>query len=214
MAALSRSGRLGAIRRAVATKLNRYPVMALSEGGIVKLGDGHGARGMAAAMAERIPEGRPSFWSRTSGRAASRPARSFSPRASDSRRPTCASRTAARCSPSTSGSAPSGSPGRRARRTRALLGASCPTLLPDSLAEAEQLRKTSPLGARFSVDAPPRRFGARGGDRPPRRARARCRERHAASRERLVENGYARNRGVLTTGPHARNVHRRVNPGG
>lgn len=57
MAALSRSGRLGAIRRAVATKLNRYPVMALSEGGIVKLGDGRGARGMAAAMAERIPEG-------------------------------------------------------------------------------------------------------------------------------------------------------------
>ena len=57
MAALSRSGRLGAIRRAVATKLNRYPVMALSEGGIVKLADGRGARGMAAAMAERIPEG-------------------------------------------------------------------------------------------------------------------------------------------------------------
>lgn len=57
MAALSRSGRLGAIRRAVATKLNRYPVMELSEGGIVKLGDGRGARGMAAAMAERIPEG-------------------------------------------------------------------------------------------------------------------------------------------------------------
>ena len=57
MAALSRSGRLGAIRRAVATKLNRYPVMALSEGGIVKLADGRGARGMAAAMADRIPEG-------------------------------------------------------------------------------------------------------------------------------------------------------------
>ena len=55
MVALSRSGRLGAIRRAVATKLNRYPVMALSEGGIVKLSDGRGARGMAAAMAEQAP---------------------------------------------------------------------------------------------------------------------------------------------------------------
>lgn len=57
MAALSRSGRLGAIRRAVATKLNRYPVMALDEGGIVKLADGRGARGMAAAMAGQIPAG-------------------------------------------------------------------------------------------------------------------------------------------------------------
>ncbi len=55
MAALSRSGRLGAIRRAVATKLNRYPVMALSEGGIVKLSDGRGARGMAAAMVDQAP---------------------------------------------------------------------------------------------------------------------------------------------------------------
>lgn len=57
MSALSRSGRLGAIRRAVATKLNRYPVMTLSEGGISKLTDGRGARGMAAAMVERAPEG-------------------------------------------------------------------------------------------------------------------------------------------------------------
>ena len=57
MAALSRSGRLGAIRRAVATKLNRYPVMALGEGAIVKLADGRGARGMAAAMAEQVPAG-------------------------------------------------------------------------------------------------------------------------------------------------------------
>lgn len=55
MSALSRSGRLGAIRRAVATKLNRYPVMALSEGGIVKLADGRGARGMASAMVDRVP---------------------------------------------------------------------------------------------------------------------------------------------------------------
>ena len=55
MAALSRSGRLGAIRRAVATKLNRYPVMALSEGGIVKLADGRGARGMAQAFVEHVP---------------------------------------------------------------------------------------------------------------------------------------------------------------
>ena len=55
MVALSRSGRLGAIRRAVATKLNRYPVMALSEGGIVKLADGRGARGMAHAMVDRVP---------------------------------------------------------------------------------------------------------------------------------------------------------------
>ena len=57
MGALSRSGRLGAIRRAVATKLNRYPVMALSEGGIVKLADGRGARGMAQAMVDRVPAG-------------------------------------------------------------------------------------------------------------------------------------------------------------
>ncbi len=57
MAALSRSGRLGAIRRAVATKLNRYPVMTLSEGGIEKLSDGRGARGMAAAMVEQAAEG-------------------------------------------------------------------------------------------------------------------------------------------------------------
>ena len=57
MVALSRSGRLGAIRRAVATKLNRYPVMALREGGIVKLGDGRGARGMAAAMVACAPDG-------------------------------------------------------------------------------------------------------------------------------------------------------------
>ena len=57
MGALSRSGRLGAIRRAVATKLNRYPVMRLSEGGIEKLCDGRGARGMAAAMVEQAPEG-------------------------------------------------------------------------------------------------------------------------------------------------------------
>lgn len=57
MGALSRSGRLGAIRRAVATKLNRYPVMALQEGGIAKLADGRGARGMAAAMVKCAPEG-------------------------------------------------------------------------------------------------------------------------------------------------------------
>lgn len=57
MRALARSGRLGAIRRAVATKLNRYPVMALSEGGIVKLGDGRGARGMAEALVAHAPEG-------------------------------------------------------------------------------------------------------------------------------------------------------------
>ena len=57
MGALKRSGRLGAIRRAVATKLNRYPVMALAEGGITKLADGRGARGMAAAMVEHVPEG-------------------------------------------------------------------------------------------------------------------------------------------------------------
>lgn len=56
MGALSRSGRLGAIRRAVATKLNRYPVMTLSEGGIVKLGDGRGARGMAEALARHVPK--------------------------------------------------------------------------------------------------------------------------------------------------------------
>lgn len=57
MAALSRSGRLGAIRRAVATKLNRYPVMTLSEGAIVKLGEGRGARGMAEELVSRVPKG-------------------------------------------------------------------------------------------------------------------------------------------------------------
>lgn len=57
MTALTRSGRLGAIRRAVATKLNRYPVMRLSEGGIEKICDGRGARGMAAAMVRQAPEG-------------------------------------------------------------------------------------------------------------------------------------------------------------
>ena len=57
MGALFRSGRLGAIRRAVATKLNRYPVMTLHEGGIEKYGDGRGARGMATAMVRRAPEG-------------------------------------------------------------------------------------------------------------------------------------------------------------
>ena len=57
MAALSRSGRLGAIRRAVATKLNRYPVMRLAEGGIEQFEDGRGARGMAVAMAEQVPDG-------------------------------------------------------------------------------------------------------------------------------------------------------------
>ena len=31
--------------------------MALSEGGIVKLADGRGARGMAAAMVDSVPEG-------------------------------------------------------------------------------------------------------------------------------------------------------------
>ena len=40
-----------------------------------------------------------------------------------------------------------------------------------------------------------------------------ARESPAAPRELLVENGYARSRGVLTTGAHARNLHRCVNPG-
>lgn len=57
MEALSRSGRLGAFRRAVATKLNRYPVMTLQEGGIVKLTDGRGAHGMASAMVSQVPGG-------------------------------------------------------------------------------------------------------------------------------------------------------------
>lgn len=57
MGALARSGRLGAIRRAVATKLNRYPVMTLREGAIERVGDGRGARGMAETMVARVPEG-------------------------------------------------------------------------------------------------------------------------------------------------------------
>lgn len=57
MGPLSKSGRLGAFRRAVATKLNRYPVMTLQEGGIVKLADGRGAHGMASAMVDQVPDG-------------------------------------------------------------------------------------------------------------------------------------------------------------
>jgi DegV family protein with EDD domain len=51
------SGRLGAARRAVAGKLDRYLVMGLREGGIVDLGVAHGTRGMGRLMVEQVPEG-------------------------------------------------------------------------------------------------------------------------------------------------------------
>lgn len=90
MGALFRSGRLGAIRRAVATKLNRYPVMTLHEGESRSTATG------AARAAWRPPwcaarrRGVASSWCRTSGRAASRRARCFSPRAPASPRLACA----------------------------------------------------------------------------------------------------------------------------
>lgn len=59
--ALSVSGRLGAFRRSVATKLNRYPIMRLEEGGIVEAGFGRGARGMGVAMARLASESACSF---------------------------------------------------------------------------------------------------------------------------------------------------------
>ena len=107
MAALSRSGRLGAIRRAVATKLNRYPVMTLAA--------------WPRPWSPARPRGPRSSWSRTSASAGLRRARSFSPCAEPSPTPTCASRTAARCWPSTSASAPWPSPGPRAHRSVPLL---------------------------------------------------------------------------------------------
>lgn len=57
MTALHRSGRLGAFRRSVATKLNRYPVMGLRDGAIVEVGQARGARGLGALMVSQVPDG-------------------------------------------------------------------------------------------------------------------------------------------------------------
>lgn len=57
MDALHRSGRLGAFRRSVATKLNRYPVMGLRDGAIVEVGMGRGAHGLGTMMVSQVPEG-------------------------------------------------------------------------------------------------------------------------------------------------------------
>jgi DegV family protein with EDD domain len=59
--ALHRSGRLGAFGRSVATKLNRYPVMLLEEGGIVEAGYGRGAHGMGTALVRLAGDGAHSF---------------------------------------------------------------------------------------------------------------------------------------------------------
>lgn len=58
---LHRSGRLGAFSRAVMSKLNRYPVMELSEGAIVEVGQGRGAHGMARALVSEVPAGAREF---------------------------------------------------------------------------------------------------------------------------------------------------------
>lgn len=57
MDALHQSGRLGAFRRSVATKLNRYPVMGLRDGAIVEIGMGRGAHGLGTMMVSQVPEG-------------------------------------------------------------------------------------------------------------------------------------------------------------
>ena len=145
MAALSRSGRLGAIRRAVATKLNRYPVMALSEGGIVKLADGRGARGMAAAMADRIPEGD----DRAFGLAL-RPARRRGPRG-----PARRARPLPGGPPACQGRRPGAHQAPRRRRRRPLLGVAFATgrpsrpPLPDPSPRRSVYGKVAPFGPCF-----------------------------------------------------------------
>lgn len=55
IAVLRRSGRLGAVRRAVSSKLDRYLVMGLHEGGIRDLGVARGTTGMGRMMAGQVP---------------------------------------------------------------------------------------------------------------------------------------------------------------
>lgn len=55
------SGRLGALSRSVATMLNRYPVLKLERGGIVKGGMVRGSRGVGRGLAELAPAGATEF---------------------------------------------------------------------------------------------------------------------------------------------------------
>lgn len=58
---LRRSGRLGVLRRSVATKLNRYPVMQLVEGGIRDVCMARGASGAGREMVALAPAGAHEF---------------------------------------------------------------------------------------------------------------------------------------------------------
>lgn len=83
---------------------------------------------------------------------------------------------------------------------------------------AEKRVGSQPGGVREAYRVRPRRTWARSREARPTEKRVQprtacARESPAASRERAVENGYARPRGVLTTAAHARNLHRCVNPG-
>ena len=57
LAVLRHSGRLGVLRRSIATKLNRYPVMQLVAGGIRDVGVSRGADGVARDMVALAPVG-------------------------------------------------------------------------------------------------------------------------------------------------------------
>ena len=57
LSVLRRSGRLGVLRRSIATRLNRYPVMQLVSGGIRDVGVSRGADGVARDMVAMAPVG-------------------------------------------------------------------------------------------------------------------------------------------------------------
>jgi fatty acid-binding protein DegV len=54
---LRRSGRLGAMRRAVAGKLDRYLIMVLDKGGIRDTDVAHGMGATVRALVRQVPEG-------------------------------------------------------------------------------------------------------------------------------------------------------------
>lgn len=54
---LKRSGRLGATRRAVAGKLDRYLIMTLDQGGIRDVDVAHGTTAVARSLVKQVPEG-------------------------------------------------------------------------------------------------------------------------------------------------------------
>lgn len=54
---LKRSGRLGATRRAVAGKLDRYLIMVLDQGGIRDVDVAHGTTAVARSLVKQVPEG-------------------------------------------------------------------------------------------------------------------------------------------------------------